>query len=73
MVLVSLFSSFLSNPPNVASNIVEDLFRKGWKHLQKPKPPVQAVFRVNHTRESLGPYEMFLYVGGSGNEFVSFF
>jgi len=39
--------------------LVEKMFRKGWKHSRKPKPAVQAVFRVFSTEESLGPYRAY--------------
>lgn len=35
---------------------VEMLFKKGWKHRQKRKPHVHAVFKITHPEGTLKPY-----------------
>jgi len=40
-------------------NIVEKMFRKGWKHSRKPKPALKVIFRVVSTEESLRPYRAY--------------
>jgi len=50
--------------------LVENLFRKGWKHREKSKPPVQAVFKIMCTEESLVRYQV--YRASRGNEHFLF-
>jgi hypothetical protein len=38
------------------SRSVEMLFKKGWKHRQKRKPHVHAVFKITHPEGTLKPY-----------------
>ncbi|KAF8072197.1 hypothetical protein FPV67DRAFT_925696 [Lyophyllum atratum] len=35
---------------------VESRFNKGWKHPDKPRPPIRAVFKILSTKENLEPY-----------------
>jgi len=40
----------------VDSGLVANLFRKGWKHPDKPKPHVRAVFKILSPGDTLEPY-----------------
>ncbi|KAF5370451.1 hypothetical protein D9615_009723 [Tricholomella constricta] len=38
---------------------VEKKFNKGWKHPNKPKPPVRAIFKILLTQENHEPYKKY--------------
>ncbi|GLB40706.1 putative poly(ADP-ribose) polymerase catalytic domain [Lyophyllum shimeji] len=40
-------------------DFVEKRFEKGWKHPDKPKPPVHAIFKIQLTKENLEAYQKY--------------
>jgi hypothetical protein len=55
-----MFPNKCFGPVLCLSQIVEKLFNKGWKHRNKPKPCVHAIFKVISPEGTLQPYRDYL-------------